>query len=103
MEATQLIPSDRTVFPVEMVDDLPAPALVRPANPFWERRDFVVGLIAVSGPPGLLLLWLSRRFARRTKLLISLGYLALTVVFPVAMIWYWCNHALTPLVRALNR
>lgn len=103
METTQLIPSERTVFPAEIVDDLPAPALLQPATAVWERRDIVVGLIAVSGPPGLLMLWLSRRFAKRTKLLISLGYLALTVIFPVAMIWYWCNHALTPLVKALNR
>lgn len=103
METTQLIPSERAVFPAEIVDDLPAPVLARPAAPFWERRDFVVGLIAVSGPPGILLLWLSRRFAKRTKFLISCGYFALTVLFPIAMIWYWCNHALTPLVRALNR
>ncbi len=103
METTQLIPSERTVYSAEIVDDLEVPALSQPATPVWERRDVVVGLIAISGPPGLLMLWLSRRFAQRTKLLITLGYFALTVVFPIAMIWYWCNHALTPLVKALNR
>lgn len=103
METTQLIQSERVVFPVEIVDDLPATALSRPAVPFWERRDFVVGLIAFTGPPGILMLWLSRRFGSRTKMLISCGYFLLTFVLPIALIWYWCDHAVSPLVDVLGR
>lgn len=103
METTQIMQSERVVFPVEIVEDLPSPAIARPAVPVWERRDFVVALIAFSGPPGLLMLWLSRRFGSRTKLLISLGYLALTFLLPIALIWYWCDYAVSPLVDALGK
>jgi hypothetical protein len=103
VQSTQLVPSHPVVYPVEIVDDLPALAQVPPGLPFWERRTFVWGTLAFTGPPGLFFLWLSRRFANRTKIAISLGYFALTVGLPVAMIWYWCDHAIRPLVDTLGK
>jgi hypothetical protein len=103
VETTQLIQPERPVFAAEIIEDAPTTAVSTVATPFWERRDFVLGLIAFSGPPGIVMLWLSRRFGSRTKALISAAYIALTIVLPIALIWYWCDFAMNPLVDALGK
>lgn len=85
--------------------DEPALSVPVPASrvPTWERRSVVLGMIAFVGPLGLLLLWFSRRFGNRSKVLITLAYVAATILFPIALIWYFCDYALQPLVRALGK
>lgn len=68
-----------------------------------DNRWLVVGLLLVVGPIGLPALWLSRRFSKKVKIGVSLGYALVTIGLPVAMIWYWCEMSLRPLVDALAR
>ncbi len=63
----------------------------------------MLSLIAVVGPLGLLPLWFSRRFGSRSKMTITLLYAAGTILFPIALIWYWCDYAISPLVDALGK
>ena len=66
-----------------------------------DNRWLVAALVLFAGPVGLPALWLSRRFSRGVKIGVSVAYAALTVALPVAMIWYWCEVSLRPLVDAL--
>ena len=67
------------------------------------NRMFVVGMIACTGPLGLLLMWFSQRFTNRTKVITTVSYILLAVVAPLAVIWYWWNIALRPLVDVLGQ
>lgn len=66
-----------------------------------DNRWLVVGLLLVAGPIGLPALWLSRRFSPGVKIATTVLYAALTVVVPIALVWYWCEAAVRPLVDAL--
>ena len=66
-----------------------------------DNRWLVAGLLLVAGPIGLPALWLSRRFSRGVKIATTALYAALTVAMPMALIWYWCEAAVRPLVDAL--
>ena len=68
-----------------------------------DNRLLVASLLLVVGPLGLPALWLNRRFSRLTKILGTIGFLLISIVFPIVMTWYWCQHALQPLVDALLR
>jgi len=68
-----------------------------------DNRWLVVGLLLVAGPIGLPALWLSRRFSRGVKIVTTALYAALTVAVPIALIWYWCETAVRPLVDALAK
>ena len=65
-----------------------------------DNRLIVIAIVAVAGPLGLPALWFSRRFNRPTKIVATAAYLLLTVVFPLVMVYYWCELALRPLVDA---
>ena len=67
------------------------------------NRLLVTGLLLLIGPLGLPALWLNRRFSPVTKILGTLGFVALTIVLPIALTWYWCHHALQPLVDTFDK
>ena len=66
-------------------------------------RTFVVGLIAVAGPLGLLALWFNQRFSNRTKIITTVAYVLLAIVLPLVVVWYWLDVALRPLVEILGK
>jgi hypothetical protein len=68
-----------------------------------DNRWVVVGLLLVAGPAGLAALWLSRRFSKAVKIAATVAYAALTVAVPIALVRYWCETALRPLVDALAK
>ena len=68
-----------------------------------ERRWVLITILLVAGPLGLLLIWPSRCFARSTKIVVTVGVVLVTMVLPAALIWYWCEMAVRPLVDALAR
>jgi len=67
----------------------------------FDNRWLVVGLLLVAGPLGLPALWLSRRFSLAVKIATTALYTALTVALPIALVWYWCEAAVRPVVDAL--
>ena len=67
------------------------------------NRLAVIGIIAFVGPPGLLALWFSPRFATRTKIVTTATYFLLTAVIPLAIAWYWLDHSLRPLVDVFGK
>ena len=81
-------------------------ATVDPAATFQavvNSRTFVVGMIAVAGPLGLLALWFSQRFSNRTKIITTVAYVLLAIVLPLVVVWYWLDVALRPLVEILGK
>ena len=66
-------------------------------------RTFVVGMIAVAGPLGLLAMWFSQRFSNRTKIITTVSYVLLAIVLPLVVIWYWWHVALSPILEVLGR
>ena len=92
-----------TVVPPGGNCGLPVPAERGPAVGLacLDNRWLVAGLLLVAGPIGLPALWLSRRFSRGVKIVTTALYAALTVAVPIALIWYWCEAAVRPLVDAL--
>ena len=62
-------------------------------------RTFVVGMIAVAGPLGLLALWFNQRFSNRTKIITTVAYVLLAIVLPLVVVWYWLDVALRPLLE----
>ena len=66
------------------------------------NRMFVVGMIVCAGPLGLLAMWFSQRFTNRAKVITTVSYVLLAIVAPLAIIWYWWNIALRPLVDVLG-
>ena len=67
------------------------------------NRMFVVGMIACAGPLGLLAMWFSQRFSNRAKVVTTASYVLLAIVAPLAVIWYWLNIALRPIVDILGQ
>jgi hypothetical protein len=71
-----------------------------------DRRWAVIGMIALIGPLGLPALWLSPRFAKKTKVTLTTAYFLFSVVLPLAFIWYllnyWMIDALRPLLDVLG-
>jgi hypothetical protein len=68
-----------------------------------ERRWVVLAILLCTGPIGLPLLWLSRRFSRLAKTGLTAGFVLVTVVLPIVLVWYWCDVAIQPVVEALAR
>ena len=68
-----------------------------------DNRLLVTGLLLLIGPLGLPAFWLNRRFAPITKILGTIGFVALTIVLPIVLTWYWCQHALQPLVDIFDK
>lgn len=66
-------------------------------------RLAVIGIIAFIGPPGLLALWFSPRFAKPTKIISTAAYILLTTVVPLAIAWYWLDYAMRPLVDVFGK
>jgi len=66
------------------------------------NRLFVFGMIACAGPLGLLAMWFSQRFTNRAKVITTVSYVLLAIVAPLAVIWYWWNIALRPLIDVLG-
>ena len=66
-------------------------------------RMFVVGMIAVAGPLGLLALWFNQRLSNRTKIITTVSYVLLAIVLPLVVVWYWLDVALRPLVEILGK
>ena len=67
------------------------------------NRMFVVGMIACAGPLGLLAMWFSQRFSNRAKVITTVSYVLLAIVAPLAVIWYWLDIALRPIVDVLGQ
>ena len=62
----------------------------------------VIALLAVAGPIGLPALWFSGKFGRWTKIITTFVFLLITVAFPLAITYYFCEIALRPLVDAFS-
>jgi len=54
-------------------------------------------------PLGLPLVWLSSRFSKLAKIGLTTGFVLLTVIFPIVLVWYWCDAAMRPLVEVFAR
>ena len=67
------------------------------------NRMAVIGLIALLGPLGLLALWFSQRFKTRTKVITTVAYVLLTTALPIAIIWYWLDYSMQPLLEVLRQ
>ena len=78
-----------------------APAIILPRS--LERPWVVLAILLCTGPIGLPLVWLSRRFSRLAKIGLTAGFVLLTVILPIVLVWYWCDVAIHPLVEALAR
>ena len=59
-------------------------------------------VIALIGPLGLPALWFSPRFSNQTKLLLTLFFVVITAVVPLAIAWYFLDYSVRPLVEALS-
>ena len=77
------------------------PVLIMPQ--YLQRRWVVLAILLCTGPIGLPLVWLSRRFSLLAKIGLTAGFVLLTVVLPIVLVWYWCDVAIHPLVEALGR
>jgi hypothetical protein len=91
------------VGPQSQSQQLPAQHAASVSLAVLDNRWLVVGLLLVAGPMGLPALWFSRRFSKGVKIGVSIAYAVVTVALPVAMVWYWCETAVRPLVDALAR
>ena len=67
-----------------------------------KRRWAIVAILLTVGPLGLPALWFSERFSKLAKILTTVGFFLGTVVLPLAVLWYWLNVALRPLVDTLS-
>ncbi len=103
MLPTQLARLEPAESAITVVDDAPIQLSFPPRTYVWEQRSVVLLLLTFAGPLGLIPLWFSRRFGTRGKSLITLAYFAGTILFPIAMIWYFCDFAIHPLVDALGK
>ena len=68
-----------------------------------DNRMAVIGLIAFLGPLGLLALWISQRFKTSTKIITTVAYVLLTILLPIAVIWYWLDYSTRPLLEAFGQ
>ena len=68
---------------------------------WWESPWFVVTLLLVVGPLALRLLWRSRRFTVRWKIVLTIAVTLITAYF-LWLIWYTLNQALAPLQEELK-
>jgi hypothetical protein len=71
--------------------------------PSLDRRWVAMAILLCAGPVGLPLVWLSSRFSKLAKISLTAVFFLVTVIFPIAMVWYWCEVAVRPLVEALAR
>ena len=79
--------------------------LSNPANTvqvILNNRLYVGIVIALIGPLGLPALWFSPRFSNQTKLLLTLFFVVITAVVPLAIAWYFLDYSVRPLVEALS-
>lgn len=68
-----------------------------------ENRFYVMAILLCAGPIGLPALWFSHRFSRRCKIITTTAYFLVTVVLPIAVLWYCLDVAVRPLVDVLGR
>ena len=71
--------------------------------PLLERRWVVLAILLCMGPLGLPLVWFNRRFSKLSKIVLTAGFVLVTIVFPIVLVWYWCEVAIRPLAEALAR
>ena len=69
---------------------------------YVDNRLLVVSMMLVVGPLGLPLIWLNRRFSIWSKIGWTVVFVLFTVVLPIALVWYWCNTAMQPLLEAFG-
>ena len=82
--------------PADLVAELvPSPA-ERPTGRFGNRWLMLALVLAAAGPLGLPVLWRSRQFSLRLKVVLTAIILGLTVA-AVAWIWHTIDQALAPL------
>ncbi len=74
----------------------------RSVRALLDNRLAVIGVLICAGPLGLPLLWFSRRFSRRTKIITTVLYFGLTVVVPLVMAYYWMEIAVRPLLEVFE-
>ena len=67
------------------------------------NRMAVIGLVAFLGPLGLLALWFSQCFKTRTKIITTVAYVVLTMLLPIAIIWYWLDYSMRPLLEVIGQ
>ena len=73
-----------------------------PLRAALNNRCAIVGMLALIGPLGLPFLWFSQRFSRRGKVVISVVFLVLTVVLPLAFAYHCVETAVRPLLEAFR-
>ncbi len=76
-----------------------SPAVRRLLTSRWA----VFGCLLICGPIGLPLLWLSPCISTLTKCLVTVLLMAVTVILPIGIYWYCCEHLLRPLADVLGQ
>jgi hypothetical protein len=74
-----------------------------PLDAVLNNRLLVIGAIAMFGPLGFPALWFSPRFSAPIKIVTTVVYVMVTTIIPLAIIWYWLDYSLWPLVEAFSR
>ena len=80
-----------------------------PSNPpsavdtVLNNRLYVGLVIATIGPLGLPALWFSPRFSKQSKVLWTVIFFLLTAIIPLALIGYFLEHSMNPIVDALGK
>ncbi len=68
------------------------------------NNRWLIGLmLAVVGPVGLPALWFSERFSPTTKVVVSILFLAGTILIPIGIALYWLEFSVRPLVDVMNQ
>jgi len=76
-------------------------ATASPIQTVLNNRLYVGFLIALLGPLGLPALWFSPRFSKTFKIVATLAFVLVTIVLPVAIIWYFMFYSMRPLLDVL--
>ena len=78
----------------------PVAAIAAPAT-LLSHRAIVLGLLLFVGPAALPALWFSPTFSMRSKIITSVIYVGLTILIPLAIMFYWLQIAIAPLMDVL--
>jgi hypothetical protein len=90
----ELLPAERSPL---------SPTSLEPVRKFLDSYWVAAGALLLVGPIGLPVVWLNRRIAWWLKIVITAALIGLTVVLPLALVIYWCEIAIRPLVDVMAK
>ena len=104
---SSLIPADQIVSvpPMSAIGASNQQQLSISADPIkivLNNRLYVGFLIALLGPLGLPALWFSPRFSKTFKIVATLAFVLVTIVLPLAIVWYFMFYSMRPLLDVLT-